>query len=379
MATTTASTNQSLQDVPRVCGRVAGVSFELSCSEPGLASYAQAHLAASLDHGSEDPSVQSTLRWHEGMPPRGRQVWPDADRVDRDLYVSGNRLAWFRVDDLRDLFISMTWEQGRLQVEGDFYFRLGNTPWSDRLRRLRQGRQAQALRRRRLPTLVSYLVYYPCWWWAEERQGFHPIHAAGVSTPRGVVLLAGASGVGKSTLATALAAAPDAQLLGDSFVLHHGDEVRAVHEPILLDAWSRAWLGPRGDQLQAMQQPYMLQRSGYQMHPEHRAEKGRAVLLLFPRRSKQPYLRAISPQLAQQRLSAGDLIINDLRRYFAFAAVLEHLAPRGLVARREAHLGQLAASVPAYELGLTEDLSCDASVQRVRDLLDQLPPAEVRA
>ncbi len=381
MTTMTVPIHQSLAGSQSIRGRMAGVSFEVSCTQPALASYAQAHLAASLGEEAEGevPAVQTVLRWHEGLPPRGRQVWPDADRVDRDLYVAGNRLAWFRVDDLRDLFVTMTWEQGRLQIEGEFYFRLGNSSWSDRLRRLRQGRQAQALRRRRFPTLVSYLVYYPCWWWAEEREDFHPIHAAGVTTPRGVVLLAGASGVGKSTLATALAAAPDAQLLGDSFVLHRGDEVRAVHEPILLDEWSRGWLGARGDQLQPMQQPYMLQRSGYHMLPARRGKHGRAALLLFPRRASQPYLRPISPQLAQQRLSAGDLIINDLRRYFAFAAVLEHLVPRGLVARREAHLGQLAASVPAYEIGLSEGLSCDAAEQRVRELLDTLPPAEARA
>jgi len=303
----------------------------------------------------------------------------ELDRVDRDLYVGNGRLLWFRVDDLRDLLIEVAWEQGTLQIQGDFYFRLGNSDWSDRLRRLRQRPHIAGLRRRRFPTLISYLVYYPSWWWLEEAVDFHPIHAAGVATEKGVILLAGASGVGKSTLATALAASGSGQLLGDSFVMHRGAEIRAVHEPILLDAWSRRWLGARGEQLLVMDQPYMLQRHGHQMRSERLATEGRTALLLFPRRSASPYLRAISAERARQYLSAGDLIINDLRRYFAFAAVMEQLVPRGLVARREAHLAELAAAVPAYELGLAETMSCDEAVAKVMDLLGgvSLPPTGV--
>ena len=73
----------------------------------------------------------------------------------------------------------------------------------------------------------------------------HPIHAAGVLTGGGVVLLAGASGVGKSTLATALALEPGVGFLSDSVVLHRGLDVLPVREPVLLDAFSRRWLAPR--------------------------------------------------------------------------------------------------------------------------------------
>ena len=220
---------------------------------------------------------------------------------------------------------------------------------------------------------MAYSVYYPSWWWLEENEDFHPIHAAGVATDRGVILLAGASGVGKSTLATALATTGNAQLLGDSFVLHHGTQVRPVHEPILLDDWSRRWLGSRADELVAVDQSYMLKRGGYHPRRERLASGGDAALLLFPRRAPEPYLRAIAPELARQRLSAADLIINDLRRYFAFASVLEQLVPRGLVGRRETHIAQLTAAVPAYEIGLTAAMSCDAAVARVMDLLHTVP------
>lgn len=354
-------------------GALAGVDFEFTCDSAAVDAYARAHLAPLLAVGGGVARVAGTLCWREALPTKHRPETAAMDRVDRDLYVGSDRLCWYRVDDLRDLFLEMTWKGGVLQASGEFFFRLGNSPWSDRLRRWRQAGALPALRQRRLPTLMSYLIYYPCWWWLEENEDFHPIHAAGVATEHGVVLLAGASGVGKSTLATAMAATADGKMLGDSFVMHSGIRVRSVHEPILLDDWSRSWLGARAAALAPIERAYMLQRSGYQMRPERRAESGEAALLLFPRRSPQPYVRPISSELARQRLSAADLIINDLRRYFAYAAVLEQLVPRGLVARREAHLAQLTSAVPAYEVGLTADMSCDAAVDAVMGLLRTTP------
>jgi len=364
-------------------GTLAGAPFSLTCDEPTVGAYARSHLEALLTSGGEEPTVTSHLAWHEGQPPvvRAPEV-STFDRVDRDLYVGPDRLLWYRVDDLRDLQLRFSFCQQKLAVEGNFYFRVGNTAWSDRLRRFRESLQGgaalAALRQRRYPTLLSYLVYYPCWWWLEDVCDFHPIHAAGVATDHGVVLLAGASGVGKSTLATALAATGSYRILGDSFVLHRGAEIRPVHEPILLDEWSRDWLGPRQAELIPIAHPYMLKRAGYTLPAQRRASGGTATLLLFPRRAPKSYVRPISADRAHQHLSSGDLIINDLRRYWAFAAVLEQLRPSGLVARREAHLAELTASVPCYEVGLTADLACDRAVRTVLDLLPGAPQLEER-
>jgi hypothetical protein len=231
------------------------------------------------------------------------------------------------------------------------------------------GRRSIALRQRRFTTLLSYLVYYPCWWWLEQTQHLHPIHAAAVLTDAGVILLAGASGVGKSTLAVALAAQPGARLLSDSFVLHNGTTICAVHEPILLDTWSRRWLGACGETLQPVDWRYGLQRRGYHLPPGRLGESGRAAVLVLPRRSSDAYARRISAEQAHWRLSAADLIINDLRRYWAFAAIIEQLVPAGLVARREAQLANLVAELPCYEVGLTADMSSAGAVESIVRLL----------
>jgi hypothetical protein len=361
-----------------ITGALAGATFAFRCDAPDLSEYASMHLAPLAMNGLTTTAVSAELRWHEGQPRLERPsdvAGPvEVNRLDRDVYVGGDTLHWFRVDDLRDLHMRFTWRQGRLAVSGDFYHRLGNSRLRDQARRLVAWRQGGALRRRRFTTLLYYLVYYPCWWWLEQTQDLHPVHAAGVLTGDGVILLAGASGVGKSTLAVALAAQPGARLLSDSFVLHSGADVFPVREPVLLDAWSRRWLGRRGDLLRAIDWRYGLNRRGYHVPANRLADSGRAALVVLLRRSTQAYARRVSAEEAHRRLSAADMIINDLRRYWAFAAIMEQMLPSGLVARREAQIASLVAAVPCYEVGLTADMSSTAAVESITRLLEDAPP-----
>jgi O-antigen/teichoic acid export membrane protein len=365
-------------------GAIADASFAFQCDAPDLMRHARAHLAPLVGAAVSTPTITASVRWHDGQPPRQPVV--DArelagmERVDRDVYANGERLCWFRVDDLRDLFLRFTWRDERLAVHGDFYYRLGNRWVSDRIRRAVQWRRRHALRQRRFPTLLSYMVYYPSWWWLEQTRDLHPIHAAGVVTDAGAVLLAGASGVGKSTLAVALAHTPGVRLLSDSFVLHNGLDVHAVPEPVLLDRWSCQWLGKSAGELQPIDGHFGLHRHGYQLPPHRRAAGGRAVLLLFPRRAPEPYVRRISAEQACQRLSAAGLIINDLRRYWAFAAVMEQMVPGGLVARREAQIARLVTGVACYELGVAANGTSRAVADAIMQLVDdkQLRVASAR-
>jgi hypothetical protein len=365
MAMGGASDGEPMSPARAITGALAGASFTFGSDAADLMAYAGHHLGPLATPAASTPVVTAALRWHEGQPPLTRpQPRRDhrLDRIDRDLYREDGHLHWFRVDDLRDLHLHVSWGDDRLRVQGDFYHRLGNRWFTDKVRRMASWRRGASLRQRRFTTLLSYLVYYPCWWWHEQMHGMHPIHAAGVETDAGTILLAGASGVGKSSLAIALANAPGARLLADSFVLHNGTAVLPVREPILLDDWSRDWLGALGEGLRPIDWRYGLRRRGYLLPADRLAEMGQAAVLIFPQRSSESYTRSLGAEEACRRLSASNLIINDLRRYWAFAAVLEQLLPSGLVARREAELARLASAVPAYEIGLrVEQGAADAA------------------
>jgi hypothetical protein len=371
------ATGNDNPDAEVFSGRLAGATFHFRTTAPDLATYARAHLAPLASPVPDVPNVDATLRWHDGQPPTDRlAVYPHLagmERPDRDVYVRPGTLHWFRVDDLRDLYLSFRWEDQRLVVQGDFFYRVAAGPRRDWARRMLLLRRAGQFRLRRFTTLLYYLVYYPCWWWLERVHDLHPIHAGGVATAEGVILLAGASGVGKSTLAVALALCKGGQLVSDSFVLHHGTKVFAVREPVLLDEWSRRWLNEQAGELQQIDWCYCLDRNGYQLPAGRLAGEGQAVLVVMPLRAPEFHMRQFPPATAHQRLSAGNLIINDLRRYWSFAAVLELMSPAGLVARRESHLAELTAKVSCYEMGLTPGMTSTAAVEAITRLLREKP------
>lgn len=340
--------------------QLAGVDATLSCAFAPFMEYAAAHMGPLLAPTAAAPQIRAHLTWHEGAPPRRAEAvrqlagW---NRIDRDLFREGPRLAWFRIDDFPDLHLRFTWDGRELLVEGDYYHRLSKTPRRDWLSRLVYRRNLPTLRRRRFTTLLYYLVYYPAFWWLEHHDVCHPIHAGGVERPDGILVLAGPSGVGKSTLTTGLAADPGARLLSDTFLLHDAAAVRAVPEPLLLDAWSRTWIGPGASALQPMPHRYSLDRDGFQWPADRLSPGGPVRVLAFPQRAAAHAVRRVSPDEAQGRIRAADLIVNDVRRYWAFAAVLELMDPKPLVQRREQRLAELVAAVPAFEVGLTAQLT----------------------
>jgi hypothetical protein len=362
---------------------LAGANARLTSSHPMFMQYAALHLEPMrrAANGSTPVDVDATLVWHEGTPPADRVVanprLNEMERVDRDLYRSPNGLAWFRIDELPSLHLRFEWNGERLRVHGDFFLRLSKDPRTDWLKRSLFRRRLPHLRRRRFTTLLYYLVYYPAFWWLERKRNLHPIHAGAVELSDHVVVFAGPSGIGKSTLVAGLSGFPQGRLLSDTFLLHDGANVSAVPEPLLLDGWSRRWLGDACTRLQRLSHRYTLARDGFHWAPERRSNGGRARLLIFPHRSTSHYTRPLSPSHAQGCLSAGDLIVNDLRRYWAYASVLELLDPTPLVHARERELARLVEETPAYEIGMTPEVTRDSMRREIEVLLDsQSAPSE---
>lgn len=350
---------------------LAGLRAEISSSFEEFVTYARLHLEPLLAPATPPPVVSATLRWHEGSPPErlaGDPMLREMERVDRDLYRGDERLAWFRVDDLPGLQLRFAWSGERLRIEGDYYYRLSADRKRDALKRLVNRGRLPALRQRRFTTLLYYLLYYPCFWWLERHERLHPLHAAGVELDGSVVVLAGPSGVGKSTLSAGLASAAGAKLLSDTFLLHRGAVTRPVREPLLLDDWSRSWMGDAARLLQPITWRYCLDRNGFHWPQDRLSDGGPARLLLFPHRAVRRYVRPLSPSQAQGQIDAGNFLVNDLRRYWAFAAALEMLDPSPLGTSRVSSLEALVNHVPSYEIGITSDMTRSQVTELVASL-----------
>lgn len=367
----------------RLTVELAGLPATLHSAHPDFMEYAGVHLAPLLAEPETAPVIDATLTWHEEIPPgpaERRTAFPDLaamDRVDRDVYRKGTEIAWFRIDELPSLFLRFAWDGQQLRVHGDFYVYLSRNPYGNLLRRSLRRRQLEQLRRRRFTTLLYYLVYYPCFWVLERTRDLHPIHAAGVEIDGAVIVLAGPSGVGKSTLVTGLAGTPGGRLLSDTFLLQNGTTVYAVPEPLLLDTWSQNWIGEAASQLTRIPHRYCLSRQGFHWPVERSCREGQARAVLFPQRAPAAVLRPLAPDKARNRISVSNLIVNDLRRYWAFASVLELLDPSPIVLAREASLTRLTDAVPAYDLLLEPSTTRPA----IRAQLDELlrPPGALTA
>lgn len=352
--------------------RVAQLPVRLAANDREFLAYAGVHLGPLRSEAVGEPIIDATLVWHDHPPPerfaRYREL-EQMERLDRDLFRGGDRLWWFRVDELPGLQLRFSWDGTRLSVHGDFHHFLSAEPIRDRIKRWIYWRRVRELRRRRFTTLLYYLLYYPALWWLERNRGFHPIHAGAVAMRGGgVIVVAGPSGVGKSTLTVALAGEPEAALLSDGFVLHDGDDMRALYEPMLLSDWSQQWLGEGAQPARRITWRYCLDRSGFHWPQERLTHGGRAELLILPRRVSSAYVRRLSAAEAHGQISARDQIVNDLRRYWAFAAVLEAFAPGPLMYEREKQIEALTARVPCYELGLASGQSRPEVIGIIRDL-----------
>lgn len=356
--------------------QLAGANVRFSSGFAPLMTYARAHFEPAVvtgESGDGPAAVEAELRWHEGHPPSDAlAAYPEvrgAERLDRDLYARDGHVVWLRIDELRDLHLRFHWDGERLAVRGDYYHRLSKNARADRVRRLVYRRQMDGLRRKRFTRLLYFLVYYPVFWWLEHVRDTHPLHAGAVDTPHGGLLLAGPSGVGKSTLTAALGAGDGAHLLSDTFVVHRGTELWAVAEPLLLDRWSMEWLGEAGEALQGVEHNYALGRGGYSIPRARYREHAAAAAVVLPRRAPEAYVRRLDAAHALAQIDAYGDIVNDLRRYRPLAAVLELVAPSGLARARLRSLEQLTA-VPCYEVGLTAALTRAEAVGRILALLD---------
>jgi len=369
------SQNAAAARLNRLRLRLAGIDIEFLCQHRELMEYAAVHLGPLLVENGDAPHIRAVLEWHEGQPPTDpRSTFPripQLQRVDRDLYLGPGEAVWLRIDDARDLQLRFAWRRPHLEIHGVFFHRLSKRPLGDWARRVVYRARLGTLRRKWFTRLLYYLVYYPAFWWGEHVLRVHPAHAAAVAMGDRAVLLPGPSGVGKSTLTVALSALPGARMLSDTFVLHQGADLWAVPEPLLLDSWSRQWLGEDlGWLVPVANHRYALRRRGFVAPPTSATDRARAVAAIFPCRSPAPGVRPLSAAEGAARLEACNDIVNDLRRYRAVAAVLELIEPSDLPHARLRSLDALAAAVNWYELRLTSEQPRGEVVRQILQILD---------
>jgi hypothetical protein len=214
------------------------------------------------------------------------------------------------------------------------------------------------LLRSRFHLLVrSVLLHYPAMWWASTR-GVVPLHAPACTTAGSVVLLAGAPGVGKTTLLLK-ELADGATAVSDNLTVSDGREVWGVVEPIRIE-------GGEGRRMPHGRRETTLPGRVGSLIPEFVAVVRRGL-------GSTAAVRRCGSAEAARTLVASTYMAGELRRYWAFAATLsaatgvgEVHPPIALIAADLArHLPCIEITLPAVPgprladlVGRTETTTC---------------------
>jgi hypothetical protein len=148
------------------------------------------------------------------------------------------------------------------------------------------------------------IVQYPAMWWAATR-GRAPLHASAVTTGRVNALVAGAGGVGKTTLVRREIDAGGVAT-GDNVSIVDGTAVWGVVEPTRGDAGSGRGM-PHGRR---------------EAHLANRVTRLDPECVVILRRGVRQRVTPCDPDLATRALIASTYIAGELRRFWSFSALL---------------------------------------------------------
>jgi hypothetical protein len=183
---------------------------------------------------------------------------------------------------------------------------------------------------------ADVLLHYPAIWRSGWR-GRAPLHAGALVVGGLGVLVVGASGVGKSTLALAEVAS-GATFVSDNLVVSDGRSAWGLLEPVRAagGAGARTTHGRRLAEV-----------------PPRRLVTQLDLVVVLRRDGSQMQAREITPDVAARELTAGTYAAGELRRYWGFAATLAAGTGRGPVHPPVAAVAQqVCSAVPCLELDL---------------------------
>ena len=167
-------------------------------------------------------------------------------------------------------------------------------------------RASGALRSRFHLLLRAVLLQYPAMWWAGTR-GRVPLHASVVTSGGFTSLIAGPSGVGKSTLLES-ELADGARAISDNLCVTDGATGWGVVEPMRVD-------GGAGRRMPHGRRERPLVNRVSTLTPDR-------VVLLRRASGPQTEIEPCTPSVASRALIGSTYMAGELRRYWPFAATL---------------------------------------------------------
>ena len=269
----------------------AGERLGVDCAEPRLAALLDAGTGGELE---EAPTAGITVHL---------EVQADRRPFSRDGWTLIGRGAW--AIPPRALIADACSSGFDLLVEP----RGGTLHVTARYRPRPATRSANVLLGSRFRLLAAQtLVHYPALWWAAQH-GRVPLHVSVTSGADGVTMIAGPSGVGKSTMLSA--GLPHGEIAtADNICACDARTAHGLVEPLRVEG------GPAGPAAPHGRREVPLAGRVPCLDPDRLVVLGRAAA------GEETTVRPLSPEDAARALVAGTYMAGELRRFWPFAATL---------------------------------------------------------
>ncbi|NUO82906.1 hypothetical protein HUU05_22780 [candidate division KSB1 bacterium] len=344
--------------------RMHGITLTLESEHAPLLEYAQRHLHGLVESAIAAPHIRVKCHWSQGEWDAEHNPFPVSGALNvigKRMLGNAHELLW--LDTLRmkglQLRFSRAGEQWFFEVAFRFH------PKKEKLENLPEYEFKKYF------SLMSYLAYYPLFWYLERFRGWSVLHASALASTKGGLMIGGLGGVGKTTTCVALLQRQGIELLAENLIFTDGEFIYPCYEPIRLDENSLAMLDGDLKGLAPMFFPEGL-KDKTMFHPPLREslEKVKPAALFLPQFSPQRYVKAIPPELAAEKMLAMNRLTRELDDYYWYAAALDmHWPAPNRAQQRSEVLHRCAARAHCFELGIDRAAGVNAVVEDILHVL----------
>ena len=342
------------------------VSINITSNNPSLVDYAKEHLGGLAGAPTVAPDIDIHCEWFEGKWEPETNPFPK----NGDLSVYGKRmlgkndeLVWLNTLRMKGLQLRFRRENGRFRFDVSYCYH----PKKEKLESLPDYEYKKYF------SLMSYIFYYPLFWYLESFRDWTLMHASALDTAYGGIMIGGLGGVGKTTTCVALLQHVGAQLISENIILTDGEFLYPCYEPIRLNEDSLGMLQKKFKGLRKMNFPAGLkEKSLYHFDTENMPTGVPAASLYLPSFSPERYLKQLTPEIAVEKLVAANRLTLEIDDYYWYASALEMTWPKvGQMNLRTNTLSRLTQKSQCFELGIDRSKGVEAVVKDVMSSLKE--------
>ena len=336
------------------------VSINISSNNPKLVAYAREHLGGLARLPLAAPDIEVRCEWREQSWQPENNPFPHSEEYciyGKRMLGKKNELIWLNTLRMKGLQLRFRRENGRFLFDVVYSYH----PKKEKILSLPDYEYKKYF------SLMSYIFYYPLFWYLENFRNWTLIHASALDTAYGGVLVSGLGGVGKTTTCVALLQHTGARLISENIVLTDGELLYPCYEPIRLNPDSIDMLAEKFNGLRKMAFPQGLKdKSLYHFDIHNVPVAVRPAALFLPVFSPRRYVEYLPENIAVEKMLAANRLTLEIDDYYWYASALELTWPKvGQMNMRPKVLSMLTEKSQCFELGIDRTQGVEAVVKDI--------------